>query len=244
MQCTAKAKRTGQQCLQRAVTGFRVCNKHGAGTKKRPGGRPITSGKRTRILRELPERFQKAFQLAMHDEKWLALREEIAFIDLRIGELVKRLDSGESGQLWGNLFDLTVKLESANREKDLEEVGRLMTQIVTFIRRGQADFALWVEAADFIERRRKLIESERKWLIESEMMLDLKKGMVFVAAVLDCVQQGVSEVVEDPQQARAILIRIGGLVERLTSPLQNAGQRAIEGVERGNGSIPDLAPTP
>jgi hypothetical protein len=51
-QCTAKSKSTGKQCCNPAVTGFKVCRVHGAGGKKKPGGRPATHGRYSRLKRE------------------------------------------------------------------------------------------------------------------------------------------------------------------------------------------------
>lgn len=51
-QCTATSKRTGQRCSNPAVTGFNVCRVHGAGNKKKPGGRPATHGRYSRLKRE------------------------------------------------------------------------------------------------------------------------------------------------------------------------------------------------
>jgi ribosome-binding protein aMBF1 (putative translation factor) len=51
-QCTATAKRTGKRCTNPAVTGFNVCRHHGAGSLAKPGGRPPTHGRYSRLKRE------------------------------------------------------------------------------------------------------------------------------------------------------------------------------------------------
>lgn len=47
--CRART-RAGEQCRNYAVKGSTVCRMHGAGTRKRPGGRPATTGRRAKKL--------------------------------------------------------------------------------------------------------------------------------------------------------------------------------------------------
>jgi len=52
LKCKAKSKSTGDRCDRWAVEGFEVCQVHGAGTKKNPGGRPPKTGLHSKVLRQ------------------------------------------------------------------------------------------------------------------------------------------------------------------------------------------------
>ena len=97
MQCTAKSKRTGKQCKGWSVPGRTVCYQHGGAT---PRGMALPQTKTGRYSRDLPTRLAARYQESLSDPDLLALREEIALIDARLGDLLKRVDSGESGVLW------------------------------------------------------------------------------------------------------------------------------------------------
>lgn len=56
MRCTAKARRTGEQCRKYARAGHAVCPVHGAGYSHKPGGRPLIHGRRSKYGAEVMER--------------------------------------------------------------------------------------------------------------------------------------------------------------------------------------------
>src|SRR5690606_19849988 len=113
--CTAKAKGSGERCKNAAVNGFTVCRMHGAGSKGKPGGRPIKHG---RYSKHLPERLAGKYAEAQADERLLELRDEIALLDARLGELLGSLDAGESGALWQALKAAYADLQAATKAKD------------------------------------------------------------------------------------------------------------------------------
>ncbi|TAK31165.1 MAG: hypothetical protein EPO21_18060 [Chloroflexota bacterium] len=59
MRCTAKAHRTGAQCRRYARAGYAVCGVHGAGYSRKPGGRPLVHGKRSKYAAEVMERIAR-----------------------------------------------------------------------------------------------------------------------------------------------------------------------------------------
>ncbi|RIK33361.1 MAG: hypothetical protein DCC57_25115 [Chloroflexi bacterium] len=90
-QCTAQSKRTGEQCRRHAVTGYSVCQVHGAGSphQGRPGGAPPTTGRYSLAK-------QKA--LAAKVSQYLAdpapgdLRAELALLRALLQTYLDRLD--------------------------------------------------------------------------------------------------------------------------------------------------------
>jgi hypothetical protein len=107
--CTAHAKRTGKPCRKHARTGYTVCSKHGAGTKARPGGRPIVHGAYSRFLR--PEEVVDFLYFREHFD----LNDDLAFATTKVYHAV---DKVELSQLAGLLH---VPSKIALRRKQLLE---------------------------------------------------------------------------------------------------------------------------
>lgn len=196
-QCTAKSKRTGQQCRRRAVTGYKVCQVHGAGSPKkgRPGGRPITTGRHSD---KLPERLRERYFAALGDSQLTELRDEIALTDARLEDVIGRVDTGESGALWAAV--------QKAMDAFLEEypgganVGEALLGLRAAIQAGQEDWHAWREVAVLVEQRRKLVESESKRLQTMQQMITVESAMTFVAALIDIIRRHVTE----PAQLSAI----------------------------------------
>jgi hypothetical protein len=65
----------------------------------------------------------------------------------------------------------------------------------------------WAEVRDLIEQRRRLVESERKRLVDLRQMMSATEAVTFVLAVMDVVKRHVAD--------RHALVAIGGELERL-----------------------------
>jgi hypothetical protein len=192
MQCTATAKSTGERCRRRAVTGYTVCQVHGAGSPKqgRPGGRPIVHG---RYSKHLPARLAERYGEALSDPELLALREEVALTDARIADLLKRVDTGESGRLWRGLGAAWKDFTKARHGKDTDGMAAALDKVGGLIGRGQADYATWGEIGGLLDQRRRLVESERKRLVEMQQVITAEKAMILLAAVVDVIRKNIDD---------------------------------------------------
>jgi hypothetical protein len=97
------------------------------------------------------------------DPKRLDLDDELALVRARAVDIVRRVDTGESGHLWKKLqatFDELIRTDDANEQLALiNELGKL-------IRQGASDYAAWEEVGKQIDRTQRLAESQRKRTIE------------------------------------------------------------------------------
>jgi hypothetical protein len=205
-QCTAKSKRSGQQCKRSATRGRNVCNLHGG---KSPRGIAHPSTTHGRYSRDLPARLAKRYEASIADQDLLNLRREIAVVDARIGELLSRVDSGESGRLWVELRATWRALTEANRLKDQEGQRRLMGEVGRLISQGHLDHVAWAEIGVQLDRRRKLNDSEARRQVSMQNMITAEKAMVLLSAVSDTVKRHV----HDPAALAAIAADIGRLVD-------------------------------
>lgn len=207
--CTAHSKRSGLPCKNHAVTGYKVCRFHGAGNvhKGRPGGRPRTSG---RYSKYLPERLVERYEEAATDPELLAMRDDVALLDTRLADMLKRVESGESGKVWELLGSAYASLQVARNNGDGEGFAIALSEIGDAIRRGRGDYAAWSEILEILESRRRLVESERKRLVEMQQMITAERAVILITAIVEVIRQYVT----DRETRNAISAAIGELVTK------------------------------
>jgi len=173
-QCTAKAKSTGNQCKRSAVSNYPVCQVHGAGSplQGRPGGRPRQSG---RWSTKLPNRLKSRYIEFLNDPQLLDMDSEIALVDTRLGEIVELLViEGGDKITWELLNDYFQDAKSALEGGKTAKFEKLFEKVGNVIFRGNSEWLLWNEISGLVEMRRKLVESQRKYMIEQSYMISLE----------------------------------------------------------------------
>lgn len=194
-QCTAKAKSTGERCRRRAVTGYTVCQVHGAGSplQGRPGGRPIEARTGGRYSKYLPARLVSRFEEMTRDAELLAMRDDIALVDARIADLMARVDTGEAGKWWSEMRASYGALSDALRRKDNESIAIALRDLNVTINKGNSDYASWNEITGLLEQRRKLVESEQKRVLAAQHTLRLDEAARLMAALTSAVREHVTD---------------------------------------------------
>lgn len=203
-QCTAKSKRTGERCRRAAIVGRTTCYNHGG---RSPQGIAAAALKTGRYSKHLPTRMLADYEGAKRDPELLALQDEIALIDARLVDLLKRVDTGESGATWKQLKDEFAefqKLLAAGKTADSKTVLYTITGLIT---KGVSDDAAWADVRSVVNQRTRLVESERKRLVEMQQMIGADQAMLLVRALVSAVR----EHVRDPAILRAITDDLGRL---------------------------------
>jgi len=213
MQCGAKTK-TGAPCKTPAMPAGR-CRFHGG--KSRAGIASATF-KTGRYSKHLPTRLAATYQEVQRDPDLLALTEEVHLIDARLIDVLGRVETGESGQLWREVRATYQKLSDANNAKDMDAARQALGTLGDLITHGHADWAAWVDVRTLIEQRRKLVESERRRRIDMQQMITAERAMVLLAAVVDTVRRHVHD--------DAALAGISADLEKLVAHASVPGHRA------------------
>jgi hypothetical protein len=156
----------------------------------------------------LPERLAARYQEAQADPRLLELRDEIALVDARMSELLQRLEGSESGENWRRVQEATVSLDVAIRSKDAQMMEVALSDLRSYTRQGQADMHQWQEIQEVLDLRRKLVESERKRLVEMQQMITAERAMILLGAITSIIK----EHVHDRTILAAISTGIRGLV--------------------------------
>lgn len=84
-----------------------MCRMHGAG-----GGRPIVHGRYSKVF----SRLKAGYEAALNDDSLLDLRPALAILDLRLNDLLARVDRGEDGacaELREVLAERSIRTEKA-----------------------------------------------------------------------------------------------------------------------------------
>jgi hypothetical protein len=173
-----------------------------------PTGPALPQYKTGRYSKVLPPRLRERYEEAAQDSELLVLREEIALLDARIIDLIARVESGEAGAIWGQANEHYLAARAAIRSGDAVELGNALDALGVTIRRGQADYAAWDEIKETLDLRRKLVESERKRLVQLSQMITTEQAMVLMTAIVALVQENVTD--------RQALAKISDGIRRLT----------------------------
>ena len=107
MKCTAKSKRSGQQCQKDAMQGRNVCSMHGGKSLR---GVAASNFRHGRYSKALPEKLAAAYHRSMNDPALLNLRSELALIDARLYELAERFKAEEGPMSAGEIRDTWVQI--------------------------------------------------------------------------------------------------------------------------------------
>ena len=191
MFCHAKSKRTQKPCGAKAMNGQEVCYHHGGKTPIGPGSPHFRTGSFSKFL---PSRMAADFNVAMGDPELVSLRKEIATVDARIIDVLKRVDTGEAGVIWQAAqaamarFDREwVKKDGAGMEAALADMRRLMTQ-------GASDWAAWrVVVGELIESKRRLVDTEQRRLTLANESLTADRAMMLLAVVVQILQKHITD---------------------------------------------------
>lgn len=216
--CGAKT-RSGKPCMQRPVTDRTRCRMHGGAS---PRGLAHPSTTHGRFSKDLPTRLLADYEAARTDPDLVAVREELAVLAARELDLMRTVDSGESGQLWATLRAGWEQYEKAVAARDADAMGAALRTIGATIERGASDRAVWNELRDTMEARRRLAETERRRLVDLRQMITSERAMLLMTGLVASVQRHIED--------RDALARIDADFRRLFS----AGDAPAGSRERGS----------
>lgn len=187
------------------MVGARFCRRHGGTLRKRIG--PANSNWKGGISPMRPGRWTSRFPgplqpqyiAALRDPDILSLESEIALIDVRLGELVQR--TGRHAE-WSEVKDAYEAQMAAVQSGDSAQIKASFERMAA-LAYGQVDNdAAWTALIRLTDRRRALVESERRRLVEQNMFLSREQAHAYGHAVLESITRHVKD--------RQTLIRVLG----------------------------------
>ncbi len=204
-------KKDGKPCRGHAMPNGR-CYKHGGAT---PAGLASPNFKHGKYSSVVPGRMLARYQEAEQDPALLSLRSELALLDGRLFDLLGRVDTGESGRIWGKAQEAVLDLRAANLNKDQEAAGEALNRLIGIISKGHSDYAAWHEVHEVVDQRRRIAESERKRLVETHQMITTERALALMGAIVGAIK----EEINDQKLLQRISARILGLAQGGGIPL-------------------------
>lgn len=208
--CQAWSYNNGRQCLALANTKERSdkCNVHGAKSLKGIAHYNLKSGK---YSKHLPARIDHNYEQARKNPDYLKLEDEIALIDSRLIELTEKIGAQASSHIFTDLSSQVKKMESAQavliraqnivnkeqrekvREKANIEFSESLTEITRLVKSGSRDWYIWDDITDLIEKRRRLVETERRLLIDMQMLINLEDAFLRFDILMESIRRNVRD---------------------------------------------------
>jgi hypothetical protein len=187
--CGAK-KKSGGRCGVTNVFPNGRCYHHGGPT---PSGIAHPAFKTGRYSQHLPSALADRYQESLRDPELLDLRHEVALLDVRITEVLARLETGETSARWQRARDAFRALGAAITVRDRDLTQAAMTDLAQEIETGGAEADVWAELVKLIYHRRKLVDSESRRRQVLHQMISLERAMAWFSALADVVRRHVPE---------------------------------------------------
>lgn len=192
--CRAKTRHDGDghPCKKRHIKGRKRCRKHGGASPAGIASPNLTTGEHSRYLTVLSGKMRERFEQVQKNPDLLSLSPDIYMLDARMEEVVARSGQGESGKLWRQAKQAFDEFATAQAAKDREGSIVALTKLGSYLRAGLADYQAWDEVKDLWRHRARLVESERKRLIESQQMMTIDVMLVLATALTSAVKRHVT----------------------------------------------------
>jgi hypothetical protein len=146
-----------------------------------------------RYSKFLPTRLAADYQHAAHDPELLALRHELAVVDVRIKDLLKRVDTGEAGGLWHHIRVAWQAFKQAQTEDRPLMQARAAVELDGLLEQEVGDYGTWHEIIQLIEQRRKLVESEVKRLAVMQQMMTTEEAMLWLGTLMAILKRHIAD---------------------------------------------------
>jgi hypothetical protein len=193
--------KAGNPCGRTPSPGREYCKLHGGRNKI---GFEHPNFKSGRYSKHLPARLYSTYEEMRRDPALLSLQEENALMLVRINDLLSRTDTGEAGENWASLKKTFNKLIHATEMEDSYEVANALADLGHAINKGYSDYTAWAAVLDAIERRRKLVDTERRLTIDLGRSISADRALIWIGSIMDSVIRNVSENVNEAKAKRII----------------------------------------
>ena len=192
MQCTAKSKRSQEQCRAHAIPhGNGKCHYHGGSS---PRGIASSRFKTGRYSKYIPNRMAASYSAASGDKKILEMHEDVALIESRLTDLLSRVDTGEAGRLWRLASTLFSQLQRAYASGDGEAMAKVSEELDEALKRGRSDYHAWDEVGRALDQKRRTIDSENKRRVQEKQLVPIAELGLIVRALAGAVASYVTDV--------------------------------------------------
>ena len=189
LKCAATNK-LGEPCGSWAIKGREFCRFHGGNVPVGFASPKFKTGKYSKFL---PDRLLEKYQVALKLKDPLKMMEEVALLDARLVEMVERIPTDEDRANWRRARTGLALLKTAIAVSDGKKIDEAVVMLDTAITAGVGEARAWDDVVEAIENKRRLVESERRRMVEMGEVLPIDKVILLMTAVADIVRRNVTE---------------------------------------------------
>lgn len=189
-QCTA-IKRDGSQCRMNAIHGTTKCKFHGGKSLRGVASPRFKDGRYSKFL---PKGLVAKYEQATSDPELLNLRDNIAVMDIRLGDLLESVKHSKGGASnWSQIKKISRSIRASLEHEKIEEALDLVAKLDLVARDGIDQAHTWSEIGVVMETRRRLTESEQKRLVAMNQTITAENAMMLVHALASIVKRHVKD---------------------------------------------------
>lgn len=149
--------------------------------------------KNGRYSKLLPKGLAAKYAAALEDPEWLALKDEIALNEARLGEALEKLNEYETPALLGKLDTEYGRMCEAIDRGNAAGIEKARASLDDLFAKRAAIAGLWAEIDGLIEQRRRLSDTEQKRQVAMQQMLSSEQALVFMNALLGIIREHVTD---------------------------------------------------
>jgi hypothetical protein len=189
------------------------CRLHGG--LSHPGGPGHPTTKHGFYSRLLPQGLRRTYDKVLSDPETLNATEEVALLRTRIGQLVSRLQTGETGSVWGDLQAAYSELSAVVRspEPDPVRFGEAFKQLGDVINRGADIETVWAELYDVVDQKTTVAAREHKRMVDLQAYITSERALALITAIMHSVVRNVPDLQARTRisyDVRALITRAAG----------------------------------
>lgn len=242
IRCTATNKTDGLRCPMRRMKGFTTCRMHGDSQNTGIAHPNVKEGNTLRkgIFGDcMPDGLREFYERAIEDPQIYDLTHNIAALAGRERELFGGMSTGEARASWAKAAELVDELIAATRIKDDEQrqakVSEILPQLRSVTRTGRNDTEIWAELMEVGDKKRRLIDTERKRRLDLKLVVSSEQMRGLLRAFYNIVNNELNGL---PQTCDVLIERegfldTGRLALVILSRIGRKMTRVSEGMKHG-----------
>lgn len=129
-----------------------------------------------------------------------SLREQINLAEVRIAQLVSKLDTSSSSKTWLDIRQARLDIMNAVKSGNADQLTAALKVLESVSEAGQKEHRAWEELFKVQRQLKLLIESERKKMVEDKFMVTLDEFVI----VLSMIGHAINQKVTDPEIRREL----------------------------------------
>ncbi len=204
--CGAKRRKKDAICQIRPMVNGR-CRIHGGTSLMGPAHPDYKHG---RYSTWLPPALRDKVEEAVADPELLSLNAHIGLLDVRLGELLERVDAGTGQGHWARAAKAWQRYQEAAAAQRISSMRMALEDLGREIAAGQQDAVLWVEIVRTMEARRGMVDTERRRRVDMQLMVTAEEALGMMRALVESVRK----YVRDPEVLRLVTGDFARLVGR------------------------------